>query len=72
MKSIEMQFEQFRESFYCKNVMVYEDTMVYRTPRGLSESMADDANRVIAKLKLDLVAIPTSLTAKDSFYIKAS
>ena len=68
--SLERHFEQFRKSFRSKDVMVYEHSMVYRTPRGLADKMAKDANDLIVKLNLPLVAIATTLLAKDSFHVK--
>jgi len=70
--SIDRHFEQFRVSFHSRNVMVYDNSMVYKVPRGFAERMATDANVLIEKLNLPLVAIPTTLLAKDSFYIKSN
>jgi len=70
--SIDRYFEQFRVSFHSRNVMVYENSMVYKTPRGFADRMADDANVLIEKLNLPLVALPTTLLAKDSFHVKSN
>ena len=72
MKLLETKMEQFRMSFPYRHVTVYDDFMVYRTPRGLCDKMAKDANNLINKLNLDLVAIPTSMSTKDSFCVKSS
>lgn len=69
--SVDRQFDQFIKSFRYKNLMRYSDSLVYRTPNNLSDVMAKDANNLISKLKLDLVAIPTSLYKKDSFHVKS-
>lgn len=69
--SIQHQFETFRVSFFHHHVIVYNDSMVYRTPKGLADKLARDANDLIEKLGLDLVAIPTKLLDKDSFHIKS-
>jgi hypothetical protein len=70
--TIEKELTQFRETFRHKNVTVYNDSIVYRTPYGLSDKMAKDANDLIADLKLSLVAIPTSFFRKDSFHVKSN
>jgi hypothetical protein len=68
--STEKHFEQFRVSFYSRNVMVYDKSMVYRTARGLADRVADDAKALIEKLKLPLTVTATNLLAKDSICIK--
>ena len=70
--SINKQFETFRVSFYSRSVTVYANSMVYRTPNGLADKICEDANNLIRKLNLDLVAIPTTLYKKDSFHIKSN
>ena len=40
-KSFERYFEQFRTSFYSKNVFVNEDCLVYKTPKGMSDKYAE-------------------------------
>jgi hypothetical protein len=65
-------FEQFKKSFSSRNVMVEKDYLVYRTPRGYSDKLAEDANLLIEKLNLPLVAIPTKFISKDSFLIKSN
>ena len=70
IQTINRQFETFRVSFYSHNVTVYDDSMVYRTPKGLADKMCEDANDLIRKLNLDLVAIPTTFANKDSFHVK--
>jgi len=68
-KSIERELTQFRETFRHKNVTQYGDSLVYRCPDGWADGMAEDANVLIGKLKLPLVATPTTLFRKDSFSI---
>lgn len=67
---LESQFEQFRKSFRSKNVFVDDDYMVYRCPRGFSDSLVKDAEDVIKKLNLNLEVHGTNLLAKDSFTIR--
>lgn len=69
---IERQLEQLRVSFRFKNVTVYDDFMVYKCPDGFANSMADDANEMIAKLNLPLVAIPTTFFRGDTFCVKSN
>lgn len=69
---IERYFDQFRESFYSKNVFVSEDCLIYKTPRGLSDRICRDANTLIERLDVPLVAIGTMFHAKDSFVIKSN
>lgn len=71
-KSFERHFEQFRTSFYSKNVFVNEDCLVYRTPKGMSDKICRDANNLIGKLNLPLVAIGTTFQAKDSLVVKSN
>lgn len=63
---------QFRESFYSKNVFVMDDYLIYKTPRGLSDKICRDANNLIEKLNLPLVALGTSFSAKDSVTVKSN
>jgi len=70
LTQIQRDFDKFRSSFSSRNVTVYNDSLVYRVPRGLSDRIAKDANDLIEKLNLPLVAIPTNLLAKDSFYVQ--
>jgi len=67
----ERQLIQFRETFRHKNCTVYADSVVYKCPDGWANGMAEDANALIKRLNLPLVAIPTTLMRKDSFYVKA-
>lgn len=70
--TIEKQLEQFRVSFYSKNVFVMEDCLIYKTPRGLSDRITRDANTLIEKLNIPLVAIGTMVSAKDSLTVKSN
>ena len=69
---IEKQLEQVRKSLPFRHVTVYHDAMVYRCPSGLAKDMAEDANKVIEKLNLPLVAIPTTFIRGDSFCVKSN
>lgn len=64
------QFYTFIENFPIVKVNVYEDSMIYKVPRGRADSVAKEANQLIEKLNLPLVAIPTILLAKDTVLIK--
>ena len=72
IQSIERELKQFRESFHLRNCNVYDFFIVYRVPRGLAFPASEDANKLIDKLKLNLVAVPTTLQAGDSFTVKSS
>lgn len=65
----ERELTQFRKNFRHKNCTQYEDSLVYKCPDGWADGMAQDANGLIERLKLPLVAVPTTLFRKDSFHI---
>ena len=67
---LESQLEQFRKTFRYKNVFVEDEYMIYRCPRGYSDRMVDDAQDLIKRLNLNLVAMGTTFLAKDSFTIR--
>ena len=66
------QLEIFRENFYSVRCLVEEDYIVYRTKDGLAKLLADEANKLIEKLNLNLSAIPTTLPRQDSFTVQSS
>lgn len=67
----EHEFETFRKNFLATRVTVYDDYMTYKVRRGFAKRVAEEANRIISKLGLDLVAIPTSLSSADSVVIQS-
>lgn len=67
---LENQLEQFRKTFRYKNVFVEDEYMVYRCPRGYSDKMVADAQDLIKRLNLNLVATGSTFLAKDSFTIR--
>ena len=67
----EFEFEIFRKNFLATKVMVYQDEMVYKVRRGFAKSVAEEANKIIEKLGLDLVAIPSPLSSADSVVIQS-
>ena len=69
---IERHLEQLRVSLPFRMVTVYQDTMVYKCPNGLAKEMSEDANAMIEKLNLPLVAIPTTFIRGDSFCVKSN
>jgi len=69
---IENYLIRFREAFHHTRVIVYRDYMTYRVRDGYADKVAKDANDLMLKLDLPLVAIPTKLSAKDSFVVKSS
>ena len=70
--SLQDQLLKFRESFFSVYCLVEEDYVVYKTRRGFARSLAQEANDLIDRLNLNLTAIPTSLSADDSFCVKSS
>lgn len=70
MNNTEQEFERFRKNFLATRVMVYQDEMVYKVRRGFAKKVAQEANSIIEKLGLDLVAIPTSLSSQDSVSVQ--
>ena len=60
------QLEKFRENFLLTRVYVEDDWMSYKVKRGFAKSVAEDANELIDRLGLDLVAIvPNNSLAQD-------
>lgn len=70
--SLDNELEIFRENFYSVNVFVENGYMVYRTRKGFAKMVAQEANKLIEKLGLNLVAIPSSLSSKDSFHVQSN
>lgn len=70
--NIQRYLEQLRTSLRFRHVNVYKDTMVYKCPAGLATKMAKDANDMIEKLDLPLVAIPTTFVRGDSFCVQSN
>lgn len=68
--STEQQFEKFRENFLLTRCYVDDLYMTYKVKRGLAKAVAKDANELIDRLGLDLVAIPTPFLAQDSICIQ--
>ncbi len=66
------QLEEFRLAFPSIKCMVYEDCLVYRVLRGRAREVASAANELIEKLNLNLTAIETSLSTKDSITVQSS
>lgn len=66
------QLEKFMQNFYSVKCCVEGDYIVYRTKKGFAGQVAEQANKIIEQLGLDLTAIPTSLSSKDSFHVKSS
>jgi len=70
MNTVDQQLETFRINFPLTRVRVEENYMTYRVRRGLAKSLSQDANELIKRLDLDLVALPTPLSADDSIVIQ--
>lgn len=70
--SLQDQFLKFRKEWPSVNVMVESDYMSYKTKPGTADRSASMANELIEDLGLgvDLVAVPTNLSRKDSFIIR--
>lgn len=67
----ERQFDQFITSFRYKDLRRYEDSIVYKFPDGWADDIAKEANVLIGKLNLQLIAEPTYFLRKDTVCIKA-
>lgn len=65
------ELEQFRENYFSTKCLVENDYVVYKTRRGFAKALAEEANKLIEMLGLNLTAIPTSLSANDSFCVKS-
>lgn len=61
--------EKFREKYPSIRVNVYDDYLVYKVAVGYGKRAAIDANELIESLGLQLVAMPSSLPAMDSFSV---
>lgn len=70
--SLQDQLTRFREAFFSTKCLVEDDYITYKTRRGLGKTLAEQANELIDYLGLNLTAIPTTLSANDSFYVKSS
>ncbi len=62
------EFETFRTQYPLSKVMVYDDFMVYKVGGGLAKKAAEDAQKLIQSLQLNLIAIPSPFG--DSFKVK--
>ncbi len=62
--------ETFRIRYGSSKVLVYDDCLVYRVANRFAPLAAKDANKLIEKLQLPLVATPTDFSSNDSFSIK--
>jgi hypothetical protein len=66
------QLNIFQENFPLIKCMVYEDCIVYKVLRGRCKEVAEEANKVIERLGLNLSAIPTSLSSQDSVCVQSN
>lgn len=66
------QLELFRENWGGCNCMVYDTEIVYKVSRGYSKAAALDAQILIDKLGLYLVALSTTFAALDSFVVRGN
>lgn len=62
------QLELFRLKFPLSKVMMYEDYMVYKVGGGMAQKAAQDAQKLIKSLNLNLIAVPSIFG--DSFEVK--
>lgn len=63
---------KFRENFYSVHAFVESGHVVYKCKRGYANEVAREANKVIEKMGLNLSAIPTTLSSKDSVVVQSS
>lgn len=68
---LEIALEKFREKYDSTRVTVYPNFLVYNTERGFSGEGVKSANKVIAILGVDLIAVETKFLSKDSFTVTA-
>ncbi len=64
------QLEVFLEAYPSTRVNYYQDSLVYKVRDGRAKKWADEANKLILSLGLDLVAIASPYN--DSFMVKSS
>ncbi len=70
--SLDDELTRFRESFYSVHCLVENGYIVYKTKRGYANQLAEEANKIIEKMGLNLSAIPTTLNSKNSFVVQSS
>lgn len=70
--SLDDDLTKFRENFYSVHCLVERGYIVYRTKKGYASQLAEEANKIIEKMGLNLSAIPTTLSSKDSFVVQSS
>lgn len=68
--STQEQLEKFRTNFPLTRVVVYDEFMTYKVRRGLAKSVTGEANELIDKLGLELVAVCPNGLAQDSVVIQ--
>jgi len=68
--SVEQQLTTFRENFPMTKCYVELDWITYRTRRGLAKAVAEDANKLIEELGLDLVATVPKSISQDTVLIQ--
>ena len=66
------ELEKFREAFPFTKVWVEPEYIVYRVRNGLAKSVAEEANRLIEEMGLNLVAIASNLPYSNSVCIQSS
>ena len=66
------QLQIFREAFPLTKAWVEPEYIVYRVRNGLAKSVAEEANRLIEEMGLNLVAIPSNLPYANSVCIQSS
>ena len=69
---IQEQLTKFRENFQGRKVWVDDDCLSYTCPRGKSYYWAKEANELIEKLELPLVAIPVRTLWNNVFVVKSA
>ncbi len=64
--------QKFRENFPLVKCHVENEFMTYRVRNGLAKSVADEANKLIDELGLNLVAIASNLPYANSVCIQSN
>lgn len=70
--SIDDELEKFRISFYSIHAFVENGYVIYKCKRGFAKNVAEEANKLIEKMNLNLTAIPTSLSSQDSVCVQSN
>lgn len=71
LTELQEHLETFRKEFYSVNVKVFANCLGYKVGNGFSDVVTKEANELIQKLNLPLIAQGTTTHTKDSFIIKS-